>query len=663
MYMGITWKGSGTPPPATAGTTNPYVIGVLIRATWERLDPTLSGTVNTTWLEQYVSNCEQNGKKAALEILAGNFCPPNIWSVAGAQMLDLDKYGPSTVPWDPIFQARWEAAQAQLAAQFDGRLAYVKLIGVGHSSESFLVCQVRAQNPECENDLNEARALAVAAGYPEPPGATPQTHAEVTAWIAGGKWMIDMFARRWPRTQIVQGVGPPYGPDDISDGTYALRQIMDYGKATYAGRFGIRADDLAVISPVEGQPSGEYVKEFAPLALATGFQYHATVIDVDHTPPIAFDQSLDRGVDIFHANFLEVFPRDCDEPCYRQGLVKATNKMNGWATPTPAGTPCNIASPTPTATGTPSPSPTPTATPTATFTPTPTPTPTPSGTPPIDTVTKITEQYGVGHHPTAGDTVLQWNIYVHSTANPRKAVIVMFGGHWNTGNRGAVDSQARDLANAGYTVMAIDTRLAPPHTDFPPQAVGDNGWFPEAQNDMATAVLAARNGTTAASAGKVNGRVAIVGGSSGGNLAAYNGAAMTNVPADKADCIVSLSGIYDLHDAASLDEGVPCSGDYDGFIFNYVNSNDRSTNGPLDNASPYKRFTAASSPFYFVATNRDIIPPFQFDIMNTKALTSGMVYQSRLITEAPQPNGCTRHSYAYWDDVLSDILTFLSAHL
>src|SRR5262249_37431788 len=161
----------------------------------------------------------------------------------------------------------------------------------------------------------------------------------------------------------------------------------------------------------------------------------------------------------------------------------------------------------------------------------------------------------------AGNTPLSWNIYYHSVANPRKAVIVIFGGHWNSGKRGDVDTPARDLANAGYTVMAIDTRLAPPHTDQPNQPSGDDGRFPQQGDDVANAVLAARNGTTALSAGKVNGRVAIVGGSSGGNLAAYNGAAMTHTAHDKCDVIVALSGIYDLHDSASLDEGVPCSGD------------------------------------------------------------------------------------------------------
>src|SRR4030095_820009 len=354
---------------------------------------------------------------------------------------------------------------------------------------------------------------------------------------------------------------------------------------------------------------------------------------------------------------LEVFPRDCDEPCYAASLVDATNKMNGWATPTPTGSPCNVASPTPTATGTPSPSPTATATATATATPTATPTAT--STPADDVVTKTTEQYGVGQQLTAGQTVLQWNIYTHSTGNPRKAVIIIFGGHWNSGNRGEVDNQARDLAAGVSPVRAIDPRLPPPHTDFPTQAPGDEGWFPEPGDDVATAVLAARNGTTIKSAGKVNGRVAIVGGSSGGNLAAYNSAAITHVTGDKADCAVSLSGIYDLHDAASLDEGVPCSGDYDGYIYNYVNSTDRSNNGTLDNASPYRRFSATSSPFFFIATNRDVIPPYQFSIMHTRAVLSGMVFQERLITEIPQFNGSPRHSYAYWADVLPDILTFL----
>src|SRR4029434_8673355 len=118
---------------------------------------------------------------------------------------------------------------------------------------------------------------------------------------------------------------------------------------------------------------------------------------------------------------------------------------------TPTGSPCNVASPTPTATGTPSPSPTATATATATATPTATPTAT--STPSDDVVTKTTEQYGVGQQLTAGQTVLQWNIYTHSTGNPRKAVIIIFGGHWNSGNRDVGDNHAREQTARAHHMM------------------------------------------------------------------------------------------------------------------------------------------------------------------------------------------------------------------
>jgi len=601
-----------------------------------------------------------------MEVNAGQYAPTWVLTPgSGYQILNFHSgppgdpsTTPSTVNWDPVFQSNWEALNIVLASNFDGRLAYIKMGGIGSFSESFVTL---ASHPE---DQDTCDTLAVAAGY----AAAPPKRASDVAWIAGAEHMITMMMTRWTNTRIVMCTGAPWGNDQ---GKADLAEVFDWGQANYPIRFGCRADDLRHNDPNPGDFSQTLITEMSPLFLATGYQYgnHQNNNDpgcltVQPTPtptatpspcPSWLENSLDRGVG-YGAHYQEMFADDADDPVSVGVLQKTANTMfRRWskvafrqqATPTV----------TPTATATPTASPSATATPTAT----PTPTPTPTGTPVGDVVTKGTEQYGTGIHP-LGNTPLFWSIYTHSLGNPYPAVIVIFGGHWNSGTKGTVNAVSTDIANSGFTVMAIDTRLAPPHTDNPNQPSTDPGQFPEQGDDVANAVLAARNATTSLSVGKVNGRVAIVGGSSGGNLAFYNGAAVTHVTGDKADCVAALSGIYDLHDSNSLDEGVLCSGPYANYIYNYINSSDRTAGGVLDNASPYKRFTSSSSPCFFIATNRDVIPPFQFDIMHNTAVSSGVTFQERLITETPGANGCTRHSYSYWTDVKTDVIGFLQAH-
>ena len=269
----------------------------------------------------------------------------------------------------------------------------------------------------------------------------------------------------------------------------------------------------------------------------------------------------------------------------------------------------------------------------------------------------VTEQYGVGTSR-FGNTPLFWDAFIIPTGR-HPAVLVIHEGGFKHGEPGPA-SVARDLNAAGFNAFAIEYRLAPPHTDMPQQVVGDDGHYPEQTNDVATAIRAARAGSTAASAGKVTGKVGAVGGSAGASHAAYTAAAAT-LGGDMLDAAVLLSGAYDFHDPASLAD-VRCT-TFAAAVTNYVNSTDASDRGALDLASPYRRFTSASAPVFVIATNLDPMPPQQFQILTTRLKAVGAPNQTLLITEAPGPNGCTRHSFHYWDDVKTQAIAFLNRML
>jgi acetyl esterase/lipase len=287
-----------------------------------------------------------------------------------------------------------------------------------------------------------------------------------------------------------------------------------------------------------------------------------------------------------------------------------------------------------------------------------TPTPRPGPVPALHpTLLPVTEQCGVGTS-FLGNTPLYWDAYVIPTGT-HPAVLVIHGGGFKDGEPGPA-SVAQDLNAAGFNVFAIDYRLAPPHTDMPQQVNRDEGYYPEQTDDVATAIRAARAGSTAASAGKVTGKVGAVGGSAGASHAAYTAAAVTP-SGDMLDAAVLLSGAYDFHDPASLLD-VRCTTFADNVI-NYVNSSDASNGGALDLASPYRRFTSASAPVFVIATNLDPMPPQQYQILTTILNAVGAPNQTLLITEAPGTDGCTRHAFEYWDDVRSQAILFLDRNL
>jgi hypothetical protein len=228
-----------------------------------------------------------------------------------------------------------------------------------------------------------------------------------------------------------------------------------------------------------------------------------------------------------------------------------------------------------------------------------------------------------------------------------------------------MDDIATDAANAGYNSFSIDYRLVTttgsPPADFPTQASGDDGRFPKQNDDVSMAILAAKNGTTPHTAGKMNGRVGAIGGSAGGTHAFW----FVSAPykgGDQMQAAIGLSGFYDLHDPATLDSTSTCSSGDAALLYAYVNSTDRSAGGPLDLASPYRRFTAASGAVMFFNTSQETCPISQYNIMLGIAQSIPLIYGGRIVPDTPV-QGCTRHASAYWPDVKTEALAWLQAHL
>jgi acetyl esterase/lipase len=279
-------------------------------------------------------------------------------------------------------------------------------------------------------------------------------------------------------------------------------------------------------------------------------------------------------------------------------------------------------------------------------------------------VTPVLEQYGLGHSR-SGDTPLLWEVLVPNDTETHPAIIVIHGGNFSSGDFNGHDTQAdQDLVCAGFCVFDIEYRLAPPGK-IQGQG-GDPGRYPEQTDDVATAILAARNpAPTSVAFGRVNGKVGAVGGSTGASHAAYCAAAPM-LGGDQFDAALLLSGAYDFHDPDSLRD-TRCIR-FGKMVRNYVGC----AHGPacdgdgglLDLASPYLRFSSSSSPVFIVASNLDPTPPNQYTILVNEVAALGVPNcQNLLITQTPGPNGCTGHSFSLWWTVKDQAIAFFSALL
>src|SRR5215469_7431508 len=139
-------------------------------------------------------------------------------------------------------------------------------------------------------------------------------------------------------------------------------------------------------------------------------------------------------------------------------------------------------------------------------------------------------------------------VYNVDDGTRHRVAIVVHGGGYSGGVMET--SVAQDLSQNGFMGVAIEYRLAPPHTEmntpahpFPGQNdIHDDGYYPEQTDDVGDAIVHYRNDP------RSNGEVVVIGGSAGGSHSLYLAATGTpgnNMP----DLAVILScGVSNLAD-------------------------------------------------------------------------------------------------------------------
>jgi acetyl esterase/lipase len=342
----------------------------------------------------------------------------------------------------------------------------------------------------------------------------------------------------------------------------------------------------------------------------------------------------------------------------------------------------------------PTPTPTCTASPPCTATPVPTCSvvrPTATGTPDVNsgchtipwpttapTITPIASNF----QPPSGDAPLAWRPF-EPTGSPTPAppwptILVIHGGGFKRGApfpgylSETVDiiNTATDLANAGYYVLVVAYRLAPPNA-IPGQTCGPHsGLDPWQEYDVEAMIEAAH------ADGRV-GKIGVIGGSGGATHAIW--AALdtrtddANVwpfwrPAYRPTAAVGLSGAYDLSDRTPEDY---CNGGDPVQVIKQVAENYTTTNDPVTQYNnsvvhllDLPTFNPTQvKPMLIYNTQHDSMAYHQIIDLQCKLQEKDVNPALYTITTLTAESNCEQHAFGYWNDIKYTVIPFFDCQL
>ena len=281
---------------------NDEVHGIAFRTQWSRVEPSEH---NYFWdnLDQCASLAEANGKTFSILVTAGVTTPQWVFD-AGATRFEVTEdsgsVGSMPVPWDKVFQNKWDSFVSALAKRYGNNpnLVYVVMGGFGRRAESFFVTT--------EEDQAALDALAQKDGFTD----------GLAAWLEGTKWVIEKYAATFKTVPVILDMGSPY-PTDAGNAT--LQAACDFGASHAAGHFAVKSDGLAPGGPPIKSMGVTEVSLLSPTSLV-GYQMH---LPQDNPPDL--QTSLNRGIG-FGAHFVEIYGPDCDDPAAAPVLQSSANQ-------------------------------------------------------------------------------------------------------------------------------------------------------------------------------------------------------------------------------------------------------------------------------------------------------------------------------------------------
>lgn len=286
--------------------TNPNIDGMRVKTRWASAQP-LQNSYYWTSLDQALSLGSQNGKFIGLSVTAGIFSPTWLYNADATQYLLRDGSGLAMpLPWDDAFLTQWVRFVRALGQRYDGNpaLRYVVISGMGQQDETCMA----------EGAADDAALVAM--------GGAP-------AWVTAAKKIIVAYADAFPTTPFFMTMAKPFSSDNGGD--TALQEVVEWGLATYPGRFGLMTARLSVTSTTRSYPNNSIYTHSA--TQPAGFQMLASYID-DNGLRLGgtLNQVLTNGVQL-RAKFVEVYEDDVLDPSQQSVLAKQDGDLEANVNP------------------------------------------------------------------------------------------------------------------------------------------------------------------------------------------------------------------------------------------------------------------------------------------------------------------------------------------
>ena len=301
-------------PEDSPSWTNPNLDGMRLRPVWSDVQPT-QATLDWSSIDEIMELATQHGKFIGLSVTAGVTTPQWVYD-NGATKYHLQDGSERSmpIPWDDEFMTQWSALVRAIGQRYDGNptLGYVVMSGFGQEIETCL-----AQSHA------DVTALTARGGMP--------------SWILAAQQLIQLYAEAFPTTPFFITAANPFGRNN-ADGLAALQQVIDWGVATYPGRFGIMNATLNANSNTLYYPNLAIYTYYR--TQPTGFQTLCSAARDPQRLGGTLEQALTAGVQL-GAKFVEVYQLDADDPANQEVLATqgAALEANASPTPTPSATP------------------------------------------------------------------------------------------------------------------------------------------------------------------------------------------------------------------------------------------------------------------------------------------------------------------------------------
>ena len=278
--------------------TNPNVDGIILRAQWDKIEPT-EGHYDFSYYDRGFELAKKYNKRIEMRVSAGKHSPEWVYA-AGAEKFTFHHHNGKPpeympIPWHPVLQEKFGNLIKKLGERYDSSpyLSFVIMSGYGHEVEAWFA------GPE---DMPEYNAIGGNA-----------------KWLEGAKWIAALYNKAFPTTPFLIAMSPPSRDDE---GRATLKKFVEDSVKDYPRRFGLMACSLAPNDkPGSAKLSYQSVNRFSDQTVV-GFEMLRATYKLKGTLKAALDTAI-----ALKAQFVEIYEPDLIDPKQQEVLAEASDKL------------------------------------------------------------------------------------------------------------------------------------------------------------------------------------------------------------------------------------------------------------------------------------------------------------------------------------------------